>query len=139
MDKTFADLKNNITQLYTETQTKANQAIDSGTNDFKTQCEEMIKKFPMLPEGAYKDTLKALTDSKGKVNGALEKQYKDVLAKLDQNYAKTKKELTMPELKAPKLPALDLSPNLLDKAKNAVATAAPIIQNIAKNVPGPSK
>lgn len=130
-DKNFHELKGNIDSLYQDTQSKASQAIDSGTGDFKTQCEQLLKKFPILPEDAYKSTLKSITDSKGKVTGILEKQYKEVIDKLQKNYLATKKELTMPELKAPKIPSLDLQPGMLQTAKNAVKEVA---ADVAKSV-----
>lgn len=118
-EKNFQELKVNIEALYNETKSRASQAIESGTGDFKSQCEQLLKKFPVLPEDAYKSTLKSITDSKGKVTGTLEKQYKEVMDKLQKNFAATKKELTMPELKAPKIPPLDISPGILETAKTA--------------------
>ncbi len=130
-DKNFQELKGNIDAFYNDTQSKASQAIDSGTGDFKTQCEQLLKKFPILPEDAYKSTLKSITDSKGKVNGVLEKQYKEVIDKMQKNFLATKKELTMTELKAPKIPPLDIHPGILETVKGA---AKDLAVNVAKSV-----
>lgn len=129
MDKNYADLKAQILQMKTDTVTKANSAIDAGGTDFKAQYDKISSKIPNLPESAYKETVKSLQDSKARVSSTIENQYKETLAKMEKNYAETRKELTLPAFKEVKLPTLAIESQ----------KAQPAAQKSAGSGAGPSK
>jgi len=134
MDKNYAEFKKQVEAMFSDTVSKTDGSITTGTTDFKTQCEDIVKKFPQIPESTYKDVLKAIADNKTKLNGQLEKQYKDIMQKIDKNYEAVKKQLTLPNIKIGDLPKLDLSPGILDAMKGAVSTVVAHVQPVVVNV-----
>lgn len=143
LDKNYSVLKQNISTLQVETKKKAGEAIDESLKDFQSQIEEILKKFPALPQTAHKEVVQAISDNKGKVTEEIDKRYADFISQLDNNFATTRQELKMPETKLPNLPAFELSSGvLIDTAKNAanyLTTNLPALQNLAENLPGFSK
>jgi len=134
MDKHFTEFKKQFHNLYTETVSKTDGSLASGTKDFQTQCEDIVKKFPMIPANTYKDVLTAVDSSKGKLNSAIEKQYKEVADKIDKHYVGVRKEMAMADLKVPTIPPLDVSPSLMDTAKAALTSAMNTAQPLLKNL-----
>ncbi|ODM91104.1 Serine--tRNA ligase [Orchesella cincta] len=143
MDKNYDELKKQVNAMYADMQKKANDAVDNSSKEFKTQCEDVTKKFPNLPDKAYKDVLAAIGDSKGKVNKELEKNFKELLDKMEKNYQLTKKELKITGIKIPKLTPLEATSAVSGKAMEALNVAMtslqPAIKNLADQLPGSSK
>jgi len=143
MDKNFGEFKKTFSTLYTETVSKTDGALTTGTTDFQKQCEDILKKFPQIPEKTLKDIISSVKHTKGKLDSELETQYKDALAKIEMNFESAKKELTLPEFKIPSLPPLDMNPDLMSTAKGYLTTAMnsmqPMIKNLASQMPSTSK
>lgn len=84
MNRNFGDLKASVDNLYKQVQTNTASAFDQSISQFVKQSDEVVKKFPNLTGGPYKEVVKYLKDRYTKTLAEFTKQHKETKDQLEQ-------------------------------------------------------
>jgi len=84
LDRNFKDLKTNVENMHKGLKGNVKQAYDTSIAQFKTQCEEIIKKFNFLPPDAHTKALENLNTMYNTTISDLDKRHNSLISDLDK-------------------------------------------------------